>query len=46
MKHVYLTRSSVDKALQNHAITQQEAQCLNKKIKCQKKITQVKEKHQ
>jgi len=35
MKHTYLSKTSIDKALATHAITKKEAKKLNKKIECQ-----------
>jgi len=45
MKHAYLTRTSVQEALHNHAITKQEAQNLEKCIECQEKIKKVVKHH-
>ena len=38
MKHSYLSETLINDALQNKAITEQEAQKLMKKISCQEKI--------
>jgi len=38
MKHVYLTDSVIEKALQSNAITMTEAEKLKKKMACQEDI--------
>jgi len=45
MKHAYLTHTSVQKALENGAITKKEAQRLEKCIECQEKIARVVKHH-
>ena len=35
MKHSYLTEMEINKALENHSITEKEAKKLYKKVECQ-----------
>jgi hypothetical protein len=35
MKHIYLSISSINEALENHSITEKEARKLYKKVDCQ-----------
>jgi len=41
MKHVYLTKESINKALVEHAITKKEAQKLKECVECQEKLAKV-----
>ena len=38
MKHVYLSKTDINQALESHSITEQEAQKLYKKMDCQVSI--------
>jgi len=38
MKHIYLSKLAISKALKNHSITHKEAEKLQKKVDCQVKI--------
>ena len=38
MKHTYLSKPTIDKALENHSITEKEAKKLYKKVDCQVSI--------
>ncbi|WP_457745748.1 hypothetical protein [Sulfurimonas sp.] len=41
MKHIYLTKESIHDALVHHAITRKEAQTLEKKVECQKRVYKI-----
>jgi len=41
MKHIYLSKSSINRALEEHSITEQEAKKLYKKVDCQVSIYKV-----